>query len=103
MPRFLSSFNRRNLHYEVVPKKGKSITGEIGELILSKYRNKCGIIYCLSRKECDTVAADLKKLKRSTIVYHAGLTDLQRSNAQNSWLNDKSKVRRGHISLVYFN
>ena len=89
---FLSSFNRANLHYEVVPKTGKKITADISEVIKSRFCNLSGIVYCLSRKECDTVAADLNKAKISSISYHAGQTDLQRSKGQNLWLNDKCKV-----------
>ncbi|KAG7155925.1 Bloom syndrome protein-like, partial [Homarus americanus] len=58
---FLSSFNRSNLKYSVLPKKGKSLCHEIATLIKSKYKNQSGIIYCLSRKECDTTANDLAK------------------------------------------
>lgn len=57
--RFLSSFNRSNLRYQVVPKKGKKVTAEVASLINTRYKNQSGIVYCLSRKECDTVAADL--------------------------------------------
>ncbi|XP_018016782.1 uncharacterized protein LOC108673454 [Hyalella azteca] len=89
---FLSSFNRSNLHYEVLPKKGKKISDEIAELIKSRFRGACGIVYCLSRKECDSVAADLSRAGISAASYHAGLTDLQRAKAQNLWINDKCKV-----------
>ncbi|KAA0194506.1 hypothetical protein HAZT_HAZT005099 [Hyalella azteca] len=88
---FLSSFNRSNLHYEVLPKKGKKISDEIAELIKSRFRGACGIVYCLSRKECDSVAADLSRAGISAASYHAGLTDLQRAKAQNLWINDKCK------------
>ncbi|PSN41142.1 hypothetical protein C0J52_05200 [Blattella germanica] len=56
---FLSSFNRPNLKYAVLPKKGKSVTKEIVILIKAKFPRDSGILYCLSRKECDNVAAEL--------------------------------------------
>lgn len=53
--RFVQSFNRMNLKYAVQPKKGKSCVTEIIGLIKSKFKGQSGIVYCLSRKECDKV------------------------------------------------
>lgn len=47
---FLSSFNRSNLKYEVLPKKGKKITTEVSAIIKAKYAGQSGIVYCLSRR-----------------------------------------------------
>ncbi|XP_068228588.1 recQ-like DNA helicase Blm [Palaemon carinicauda] len=89
---FLSSFNRSNLKYEVLPKKGKKITNEISALIKAKYPNYSGIIYCLSRKECDTTAAELTRAGIKAQSYHAGLGDKDRVSVQSNWVNDKFKV-----------
>ncbi|XP_063216247.1 recQ-like DNA helicase BLM isoform X3 [Bacillus rossius redtenbacheri] len=89
---FLTSFNRPNLKYSVVPKKGKSITREIIALIKAKYPRSSGIVYCLSRRECDKVADDLKKDSIKAVSYHAGLTDTVRSKVQTEWISDKVKV-----------
>jgi bloom syndrome protein len=56
---FTSSFNRPNLLYEV-RKKNKSTIDDIVQFINSKYKNKVGIIYCLSRNETEQVAEKLK-------------------------------------------
>ena len=45
---FIQSFNRPNLKFEVREKK-KNCLDEIIEIIKSKYVNRFGIIYCLSR------------------------------------------------------
>ncbi|CAL4100970.1 unnamed protein product, partial [Meganyctiphanes norvegica] len=89
---FLSSFNRANLKYEVLPKTGKKIITEIAALIKAKYRNQCGILYCLSRKECDETAEDLKRAGISAAAYHAGLSDNKRVAVQMDWINDKFKI-----------
>lgn len=47
--RFIQSFNRGNLRYEVIPKKGKSCTKDVIDLINSKFKRQSGIVYCLSR------------------------------------------------------
>ena len=58
--RFLnSSFNRPNLRYEVRP-KGRDVVEKIVEYIRTKHNDASGIIYCLSRRVCEEVAADLQ-------------------------------------------
>lgn len=59
---FLCSFNRPNLKYMVLPKKGITTIKEIQELIKAKFPNASGIVYCLSRKECDQMAEKLKEV-----------------------------------------
>lgn len=58
---FLCSFNRPNLKYEVRPKKGKkSSYQDLIELLQSKdLRGLSGIVYCFSRRDCDTTAQEL--------------------------------------------
>ncbi len=49
-------------------RKKKSVVEDIKSLILERYVDKarnrvqCGIIYCLSRNECEKVAKDLAEL-----------------------------------------
>lgn len=59
---FISSFNRPNLRYVVAPKKGIATIAEIQQFIRSKYARASGIVYCLSRKECDDMAVKLKQV-----------------------------------------
>jgi len=84
---FSQSFNRPNLYYEVRPKgKATEQIDEIGNLITSKYRNKCGIIYCLSRRKCEQVAEELrKKCKIKAHHYHAQLKSEEKSEIQRKW------------------
>ena len=68
---FLSSFNRSNLQYEVREKKGgKTAVKEIIDLIRGQFSRVCGIVYCLSRKECDSVAESLSGAGLAAISYH---------------------------------
>ncbi|KAK7481319.1 hypothetical protein BaRGS_00027399, partial [Batillaria attramentaria] len=90
---FMQSFNRRNLKYSVRPKKPSNATADAIELIKTKFKRDCGIIYCLSRKECDNVAADLQRAGIEAASYHAGLGDAERIQVQERWLNgDNCKV-----------
>ncbi|XP_070154798.1 recQ-like DNA helicase Blm [Polyergus mexicanus] len=89
---FMSSFNRPNLRYSIISKKGKNCSDEVIAMIMTKYRNACGIVYCLSRKDCDDYAAQMKKNGIKALSYHAGLTDNQRSNCQGRWISDEIHV-----------
>lgn len=54
---FSRSFNRPNLYYEVRQKgKGKEDLEAIAQLIQNNHRGQTGIIYCLSRKNCEDVS-----------------------------------------------
>lgn len=88
----MSSFNRPNLLYKVVPKKGKSALADIANLIKEKYKNQSGIIYCLSRNECDNTAVFMCNEGIKAISYHAGLTDKKRNDVQMGWITNKVNV-----------
>jgi bloom syndrome protein len=89
---FLCSFNRPNLKYIVSQKTGPKTLNDIILLIKSKFTRSSGIIYCLSRKDCDTTADKLSLAKISAVSYHAGLTDKKREEVQRAWITDKYRV-----------
>ncbi|XP_063781550.1 recQ-like DNA helicase BLM isoform X2 [Pseudophryne corroboree] len=84
---FSMSFNRVNLKYEVLPKKPKKVAQDCVEWIKKNHPNESGIIYCLSRHECDTVADTLQKEGLAALAYHAGLSDSNRDYVQQKWIN----------------
>jgi hypothetical protein len=57
--KFTQSFNRQNLRY-FIKRKGKNVLMDIVSFINSTYPNQSGIIYCLSRKTCETVTESLQ-------------------------------------------
>lgn len=89
---FVSSFNRPNLKYIVLPKTGKSVINEIVVLIKRSFNRQSGIVYCFSRKDCDQVAQDLKRNGIQALAYHAGLSDGVREKRQTLWINNKFHV-----------
>lgn len=89
---FLSSFNRNNLKYSVLPKRGVSTLDDIKAFIRARPSNWCGIVYCLSRKECEDVANKLHASGIQSLAYHAGLTDSMRETRQKDWLTGKVRV-----------
>ncbi|KOX69173.1 Bloom syndrome protein like protein [Melipona quadrifasciata] len=89
---FMSSFNRPNLRYSLIAKKGKNCSNEVIAMIKTKYKNECGIVYCLSRKECEDYAMQMKRNGIRALSYHAGLTDNNRSDVQGRWISEEIKV-----------
>ncbi|XP_014208205.1 Bloom syndrome protein homolog [Copidosoma floridanum] len=89
---FMSSFNRPNLRYVVLSKKTKTTTDDIIALIKSNFKNDCGIVYCLSRKDCDSCAETMRHNGLKALSYHAGLADNKRIEIQGKWLSEQIKV-----------
>lgn len=81
---FKSSFNRPNLYYEVRPKM-KDIDKQIIKFIRQN-PGKSGIIYCLSRKKVEELAAVLQANEIKAAPYHAGLDSQTRSQTQDDFL-----------------
>ncbi|KAK1327787.1 hypothetical protein QTO34_012695 [Cnephaeus nilssonii] len=81
------SFNRHNLKYYVLPKKPKKVAFDCLEWIRKHHPHDSGIIYCLSRRECDTMADTLQKNGLPALAYHAGLSDSARDEVQHKWIN----------------
>ena len=87
---FKSSFNRPNLYYEVRPKT-KNIDRDIIKFIRNN-SGKSGIIYCLSRKKVEELAAVLCANDIKAAPYHAGLDTATRSQTQDNFLMEKFDV-----------
>lgn len=87
---FKSSFNRPNLYYEV-RQKSPSTEREIIRFIKQR-PGRSGIIYCLSRKRVEELAALLKVNEIKALPYHAGMDPAARSDNQDAFLLEKVDV-----------
>ena len=87
---FKSSFNRQNLYYEV-RQKTKDIDRDIVKFIRQN-SGKSGIIYCLSRKKVEELAAVLQANNIKAAAYHAGFDSATRSKTQDDFLMEKIDV-----------
>ncbi|WCJ43029.1 ATP-dependent DNA helicase Q-like 1 [Euphorbia peplus] len=80
-----TSFDRPNLKYEVIGKAKDSLK-QLGQILKDRFKNQCGIVYCLSKNECAEVSKFLnEKCMIKTVFYHAGLSARQRVEAQRKW------------------
>ncbi|XP_013765493.1 Bloom syndrome protein homolog [Pundamilia nyererei] len=86
-PKFTMSFNRTNLKYSVLPKKPKKVDEDCTSWIKKHYPRDSGIVYCLSRNDCDAMAESLQRAGLSALSYHAGLSDSDREYVQTKWIN----------------
>lgn len=84
---FKSSFNRPNLYYEVRQKPGSddATNAQIVKFIRQN-PGKSGIIYCLSRKKVEELAAVLCTNDIKAAPYHAGLDSATRNKTQDDFL-----------------
>jgi ATP-dependent DNA helicase RecQ len=86
---FLSSFDRPNINLLVRP--GQDRIGQVLDY-LQRHPNDAGIIYCLSRKTCETIAQKLQQKGIKAGHYHAGMTPNQRGSVQEKFLQDDLQV-----------
>ncbi|KAF2084584.1 ATP-dependent DNA helicase, partial [Saccharata proteae CBS 121410] len=84
---FVQSFNRPNLHYEIRQKKKEpEVLDSIANTIKSSYNKQSGIVYCLSRKKCETLAKQLREgYGIRAHHYHAGMEPAEKSKVQKQW------------------
>ena len=85
----IGSFDRPNLTYRVLPRV--QFRQQL-QTILQRHDGEAGIIYCLSRREVDELAAALAADGIRALPYHAGLDDTTRHRNQDAFLNEAVDV-----------
>jgi ATP-dependent DNA helicase RecQ len=88
-PVFVSSFDRPNLSLAVHPAQDR--IKRILEF-LEDHPFEAGIIYCLSRKACEQVAAKLERAGYKAAFYHAAMPHEQRMKTQDAFLKDDIQI-----------
>jgi len=85
----ITGFDRPNLRFEVMKPAKKPNT--LLELVSAR-RNKCGIIYCATRKKVEDVCFKLQQAGFAATRYHAGLTDEERRQNQDDFVYDRRSI-----------
>jgi ATP-dependent DNA helicase RecQ len=86
---YVGSFNRKNLMYRVVEKKNPMV---LLLTYLSRHRNETGIVYCMSKKETEEVARDLRRRGYNAHAYHAGLSKQVRTKVQDGFIKNTIRI-----------
>ena len=93
---FVDTFNRPNLTYSVRPKR--RTLDQLGEL-LGERAGQSAIVYCLSRRETETVAGRLSGLGFRAVHYHAGLDASERRATQDRFTSGEATVVAATIAF----
>ena len=89
-PRFVASFDRPNIRYEIVEKQ--NAPSQLKAFIGERHAGDAGIVYCLSRAKVEDVAATLADAGITALPYHAGLDAATRARHQDRFINEDGVV-----------
>ena len=78
----VGNFFRPNLHYRAVRRTG-AFQDVLG--VIRDRPGQAGIVYCIRRDDVDELAAQLKSAGVRAVGYHAGMTDVDRTQAQDAF------------------
>ncbi len=95
--KFVSSFDRPNIRYQIVEKaNGRK---QLLDFIEGEHAGDAGIVYCLSRKKVEETAEFLNSQGVNALPYHAGMDFSERSKNQSRFLREESIVMVATIAF----
>ena len=86
---FISSFERSNITVESRP--GQQRVQQIINWAI-QHKDQAGIIYCLSRKNTESIAEKLNAQGFNAAFYHAGMDGAERSRIQKAFTDDEIDI-----------
>jgi len=91
---FVSAFDRPNIRYRIAQADGRggSAREQLLRFIRAEHAGDAGIVYCLSRKRVDEIAAWLESQGLTALPYHAGLSTAIRERNQTRFLNEEGVI-----------
>ena len=94
---FVSSFDRPNITYRIVPKDRPE--KQLLDLLRTEHAGDAGIVYCLSRASVEKTAATLVENGIPALPYHAGLPASVRAANQARFLREDGLVMVATIAF----
>ena len=94
---FVSSFDRPNIQYRIVPKNEPK--RQLLDLLRTEHKGDAGIVYCLSRASVDKTAEWLTEQGIPALPYHAGLDARTRADNQSRFLREDGLVMVATIAF----
>lgn len=93
---FIASFDRENLFLAIQPK-----TDGVAQTLafLNSHPDESGIIYCSTRKQVDSLTAQLQRHGYQALPYHAGLDDANRAHHQRQFIHDNVPIMVATIAF----
>jgi ATP-dependent DNA helicase RecQ len=85
----VGDFDRPNLTYRVLPRRDEVL--QVMDVI-ERHKDEAGIIYCIRRRDVDSLSAELRKRGVNALAYHAGMTQNERRSAQEKFATEKCDV-----------
>lgn len=95
--RFVSSFDRPNIRYRIVPKVDPR--KQLLDLLRTEHPGDAGIVYCLSRASVDKTAEFLRANGVDALAYHAGLDAATRAAHQARFLREDGLIMVATIAF----
>ena len=85
----VGGFDRPNLTYRVLPR-----VDELNQLVevLERHRGEAGIVYCIRRRDVDSIAEQLRRRGYDALPYHAGLSQDERRKTQEAFTKERCDV-----------
>jgi ATP-dependent DNA helicase RecQ len=94
---FVSSFDRPNIRYRIVEKDdGRR---QLLDFIRGEHAGEAGIVYCLSRKKVEEIAAFLESEGIAALAYHAGMEGAARTRHQERFQREEAIVMVATIAF----
>jgi ATP-dependent DNA helicase RecQ len=94
---FVSSFDRPNVQYRIVPKNEPK--KQLLHFLRAEHPGDAGIVYCLSRDSTERIAAFLTENGIPALPYHAGLDSGVRADHQARFLREDGLVMVATIAF----
>jgi ATP-dependent DNA helicase RecQ len=88
---FVTGFDRPNIRYRITENTGNA-REQLLRFIRDEHPGEAGIVYCLSRKRVDEIAAWLRDKGCTALPYHAGMDAAERARNQERFLREEGVI-----------